>query len=116
MDVQEIVKDIKANIPIFIDDKEKMDKDSSYLEEYSSTADETCLVSLNSQSSVDDGCINFTPGERKKSKSILNDQFCEELGFSCLFPTGKFGYRVQRDVKLSPYTFQSKLSGLQTKV
>ena len=116
MDVQEIVKDIKANIPIFIDDKEKMDKDSSYLEEYSSTVDEMCLVSLNSQSSVDDGCINFTPGERKKSKSILNDQFCEELGFSCLFPTGKFGYRVQRDVKLNPYTFQSKLSGLQTKV
>ena len=34
--------------------------------------------------------------------SILNDQFCEELAFPCLFPAGKFGCR---DVKLRPVKY-----------
>ncbi|XP_057316777.1 uncharacterized protein LOC130657796 [Hydractinia symbiolongicarpus] len=32
----------------------------------------------------------------------MNDQFCEELAHPYLFPTGKFGYKVERDIKLSP--------------
>ena len=30
------------------------------------------------------------------------DENCEELAHPFLFPTGKFGYRVERDIKLSP--------------
>ena len=33
---------------------------------------------------------------------MLNDEFCEELAFPYLFPRGKFGYKVERDIKLSP--------------
>ena len=33
---------------------------------------------------------------------MLNDEFCEELSFPYLLPRGKFGYKVERDIKLSP--------------
>ena len=42
-----------------------------------------------------------TPGEGRQPKSILNDKFCEELSFPHLFPTGKYGYQVQREKTLS---------------
>ena len=37
-------------------------------------------------------------GEGNKPMSILMDEKCEELAHPFLFPTGKFGYRVERDV------------------
>ena len=71
--VQEMLKDVNFDIPIFIDDKEEIiEEAASYSDEYSSIANETCLVSLNPQTSVDNDCINKTPGEGKQSKSILN--------------------------------------------
>ena len=101
-----MLKDGNVDIPIFIDDKEEtIEKAESYSDEYSSIANETCLVSLNFQTSVDDDCINIAPGEGKQPKSILNDQFCEEPAFPYLFLAGKFGYRVKRDVKLSPIKY-----------
>ena len=33
------------------------------------------------------------------------DKFCEELSFPHLFPTGKFGYNVQRPVTLKPVKY-----------
>ena len=33
---------------------------------------------------------------------MLNDDLCEEVAFLYLFPRGKFGYKVERDIKLSP--------------
>ena len=38
-------------------------------------------------------------------KSILNDEYYEELSFPHLFPTGKFGYKVRRKVTLSPVKY-----------
>ena len=38
-------------------------------------------------------------------KSILNDEYFEELSFPHLFPTGKFGYKVRRKILLSPVTY-----------
>ena len=55
-------------------------------------------MSLNPQTSVDNDCINIAQGEEKQPKSILSDQFCEELTFPFPFPAGMFRYRVQRDV------------------
>ena len=49
--------------------------------------------------------ISIAPGERKKPTSILNDKYCEELAFPCLFPEGKFGYKVERKIKLSPVKY-----------
>ena len=105
VDVQEMLKAVSVDIPIFINDKvETTEEAASYLYEYNSIANKTCLVSLNPQTSVDN-CINIAPGEGKQHKSILNDQFCEELVFLYLFSAGKFGYRVKRDVKLSPVKY-----------
>ena len=46
--------------------------------------------------------VNIAPGEGKQPTSMLNDEFCEELAFQYLFPRGKFGYKIERDIKLSP--------------
>ena len=46
--------------------------------------------------------IRVAPGDGKQPTSILSDAFCEQLAFPCLFPQGKFGYNIERDVKLSP--------------
>ena len=67
---------------------------ASCLDKYSSNPNETCLVFLNPQTSVDNNFINIAPDERKQATSILNDQFCEELVFPHLFSADKFGYRV----------------------
>ena len=34
--------------------------------------------------------------------SVLNDDYCEELADQHLFPNGKFGYKVERDIPLPP--------------
>ena len=41
-------------------------------------------------------------GQGKTPVSVLNDVHCEELAFPYLFPTGKFGYKVKREMTLSP--------------
>ena len=106
VDVQEMLKNVNADIPIFIDDKEEtIEEAASYSDEYTSIANETSLVSLDPQTSIDNDCINIASGEGKQLKSILNDKFCEELAFPYLFPAGKFGYRVKKDVKLSPVKY-----------
>ena len=46
--------------------------------------------------------ITIAPGEGIKPLSILTDKHCEELALPHLFPTGKFGYQVEREVPLSP--------------
>ena len=33
------------------------------------------------------------------------DEKCEELAHPFLFPTGKYGYRVERDTKISPVKY-----------
>ena len=49
-----MVKDINVDVPIFTDDKEKaIVKAASYSEEYSYITNETYLLSLNPQTSVD---------------------------------------------------------------
>ena len=47
----------------------------------------------------------IAPGEGRQPMSILLDEKCEELAHPFLFPTGKFGYTVERDVKLSPVKY-----------
>ena len=46
--------------------------------------------------------VNIAPGEGKQPTSMLSDEFCEDLDFPYLFPRSKFGYKVERDIKLSP--------------
>ena len=41
----------------------------------------------------------------KKPNSLLTDENCEALAFPYLFPTGKYGYTVKRDIKLIPVKY-----------
>ena len=51
---------------------------------------------------VYDDTITVAPGEGKKPISIFEDTNCEEMAFPHLFPTGKFGYKCEREVAISP--------------
>ena len=64
-------------------------------------ATETMLLSNMSQPEA----ITIAPGEGIQPLSILMDEKCEELAHPYLFPTGKFGFRVERDNKLSPIKY-----------
>ena len=47
----------------------------------------------------------IAPVERNQPISILNDQFCEKLAHPYIFPTGNVGYKVERNIKLSPVKY-----------
>ena len=49
--------------------------------------------------------ICIAPGEGKVPSSLVTDDNCEQLAFPYLFPTGKFGYSIQRSYKLSPVKY-----------
>ena len=42
--------------------------------------------------------VTIAPGEGLTPVSILRDKHCEELAYPYLFPTGEFGYKVQREI------------------
>ena len=45
------------------------------------------------------------PGQRKLPVSVFNDKFWEEMAFPFLFLDGKFGYKVERDIPISPVKY-----------
>ena len=46
--------------------------------------------------------MTIEPGERNKPMSILTDKRCEEFSHPWLFPAGKFGYRTEQEISLTP--------------
>ena len=46
--------------------------------------------------------IAIAPGEEKQTISVLNEKFYEELAHPHLFPSGRYGYRIEREILLSP--------------
>ena len=61
------------------------------------------------QSQMENECINIAPGEGRQPKSILNDEFCGELSFPHLFPTGKIGYKDKRNINLRPVKYFNQI-------
>ena len=61
---------------------------------------ETVVVS-NIPHTINEETVIIAPGEWKNTLSILMDKQCEELAFPYLFPHGKFGYNIDRDMPLS---------------
>ena len=45
--------------------------------------------------------IIVAPGEGNQPISILNDLYWEEMAHPHLFPTGKIGYKIKRDIPIS---------------
>ena len=46
--------------------------------------------------------ITITPGEGKQPILVLNAKLCEELVHLHLFPSGRYGYQIERKIPLSP--------------
>ena len=46
--------------------------------------------------------IIIAPGEGKQPISVLNEKFCEEPAHPHLFPSGRYGYQIEREIPLSP--------------
>ena len=46
--------------------------------------------------------LTVAPGQGKSSISVFNDKFWEKRVFLYLFPDGKFGYKVERDIPIFP--------------
>ena len=96
-----------------VDDNEE-EKDDP-LNEFRAPINQTCLqsvipdypvtVELNSNNSSGNEVYNIAPGENKHPVSFMSDKQCEELAFPVLFPKGRFGYKVEREVKLSPVKY-----------
>ena len=95
---------INTPIPTILEPIDESEETENLIE-HSSSAAETCLVSTCPQINVNSECIDIALGEEKIPKSILNDEYCEELSFPHLFPTGKFGYKVRRKIPLSPVKY-----------
>ena len=91
-------------IPINIEEVFEPEDTNDHLDQYRSVANEACLLSVSPQSEMENGCT-ITPGEGSQLKSIMNDEFCKELSFPDLFPTGKFGCKVKRNINLRPVKY-----------
>ena len=98
------IDSIDTQIPIILEDCEsELELGENPLDQFRTSANETCLIS--NIPCEDNECINIAPGEGKKTVSVFSDQYCEELAHPYLFPTGKYGFKVARDVPLSPVKY-----------
>ena len=75
------------------------------LNEHRSAATETCLQSILPNYPVNLDNRNCDNSTGKHPVSLMTDKLCEELSFPVLFPKGRFGYTVERDIKLSPIKY-----------
>ena len=73
-----------------------LEEDQDPLDFHRFNSQETIMIS-NSPTSEE---LSIAPGEGEQHRSILNDSFCEELAFPYLFPNGKFGYKIERGIKV----------------
>ena len=101
---EDLPQHINTSIPIIFEPINELEETENLIK-HSSPAAETCLVSTCPQIHVYSECIDIAPGEGKLPKSILNDEYCEELSFHHLFQTGKLGYKVRRKIPLSPVKY-----------
>ena len=74
------------------------------LDAFKTVSSETTLVS-EIQKIVDENTIVLAPGQGKTPVSFLYNEHCEELAFPHFSPSGKFGYRVKRQVTISPFRY-----------
>ena len=65
-------------------------------------SNKTTLISNFPNADSEESIISIAPGEGQRPMSVLNDDYYEEPAHPHLFPKGKFGYKVERDIPLSP--------------
>ena len=56
-------------------------------------------------SAIDDENTIVAAGQRKTPVSIVNDSYCEELDLLYFILIGKFGYKAEREVAITPLCY-----------
>ena len=91
-----ILLNISTSPSLIIEPRDELEQTENLIEYYSSSVDKKCLVSTCPQIDINSECIDIAPGEGKLPKPIMNDENCEQVSFSHLFPTGKLGCELRR--------------------
>ena len=74
---------------------------------FKTVSDETTVISeIPSATDIEKAFV--TTGEGKNPRTLFGDEFCEELAHPYFFPTGKFGYKAEREIKFSPSKYFSQ--------
>lgn len=81
---------------------ESLEKANNPLHSYNFTSQETMFISHIVVTSEE---VSIAPGKRAEPVWIFSDNYCEELAFPCLVPTGKFGYKVKKELKPTPVKY-----------
>ena len=74
------------------------DADENPLDLYKCASNETVLINTSHENEF----ISIAPDESSVPVTFSHDLFCEELGHPHLFPYGKFGSQIKRQIPLSP--------------
>ena len=53
--------------------------------------------------------VSIAPGEGSVPVAFIHDLFCGELRHSLLFPYGKLGFQIKRQISLSPTKYFNQL-------
>ena len=91
------LEDDQNDTPTAVNDHEEQE---NTLDDCMVGANKTDLISV-VPSEIDNECITIAPCQGKKPMSLLTDINCEELAHAYLFPSRKFGYKVQRNINLT---------------
>ena len=94
-------EDVENNENDYQSDFSQLEETEDPLDEHRVGANESSLISIVPHQ-INENDITLAPGEGKSPISMLTDENCEELSFPHLFPSGKFGYKTDRNIKLTP--------------
>ena len=72
----------------------ELETEPNPLDQFRQPAVESFSLPLNSPQEL----LELAPGENKSPHCLVTDEFCEVLAFPKLFPKGRFGYKVKREV------------------
>ena len=97
-DTDAIVDQEQFSVTVEVDDVNL--EDENPLSSNCANSDEMCVIP--NFHNPNEEVLDIAAGENKQPLSFFNDQYCEELAFLFLFPSGKFGYKVSKPVHLSP--------------
>ena len=83
---------------------EEIEEEENMLNSHRTASNETIMYPKIPMQ-IDEDILTVAPGEGKKPFAIYSDEKCEKMAFPHLFPTGKFGYQYEREIKLSPVKY-----------
>ena len=75
------------------------------LDVHRTVSNETIMMSKFPIDINNERTVSVAPGEGRKPLSIFEDENCEEMAFPHLIPTGKYGYKIEREIPLSPVKY-----------